>query len=75
VNSLYRNRIAENSNSLDFSVLDKGASGISKIGIGKSPTDIVQLEIGNIYLPKKIRELVLSSVDSLIFHRLYVLVN
>jgi len=75
VNSLYRNKIVENSNSLDFSVLDKGSSDVGKIGIGKSPTDVVQIQIGNIYLPKKTRELVLSSLDSLVFHRLYVLVN
>ncbi len=43
VNSLYRNKIVENSNSLDFSVLDKGSSDVGKIGIGKSPTDVVQI--------------------------------
>ena len=41
VNSLYRNRISDGSNILDYSVLDKGTSGVSVIGIGKTPTDIV----------------------------------
>ena len=75
MNSLYRNRIADGTNILDYLTLDKGSSGVNTIGIGKSPSDIVQLEVGNIYLPKKITELVSSAVDSLIFHRLYVLVS
>jgi hypothetical protein len=75
INSLYRNRISEETNVLDYLVLDKGSSGLNTIGIGKTPSDIVQLEIGNIYMPKKITELVSNTVDSLIFHRIYVLVT
>ena len=41
VNSLYRNRIADGTNILDYLILDKGASGQNTIGIGKSPSDIV----------------------------------
>ena len=41
VNSLYRNRISDGTNVLDYLILDKGASGQNSIGIGKSPSDIV----------------------------------
>jgi len=41
VNSLYRNRIADGTNILDYLILDKGSSGQNTIGIGKSPSDIV----------------------------------
>ena len=41
VNSLYRNKIGESTNILDYSILDKGQSDVSRIGIGKSPSDII----------------------------------
>ncbi len=41
VNSLYRNRISDGSNILDYSILEKGTSGVSVIGIGKTPSEVV----------------------------------
>ena len=41
VNSLYRNRISDSTNVLDYLIIDKGASGQNTIGIGKTPSDVV----------------------------------